>query len=337
MPYEPNSTVDIDEEFGVIQVNESKYIGKKPLTKVAPAVRGAYGGNIAGQAILVAIKSSPPGFKPHCLHSYFVKPVNSEEPVEWDVEIISKGKNFCNRSVKGSQGGEIKYFANISLTRKNSNKEAQQKYDEYVKKQEEGQDDDEDEEVVQKPFGFQTPYHPWFSKYKPEDIEVDPRGVNILVYHKIIPALVDLKLSPEEEKIPVAERRLAYYVKWGIENEQGFNQPLKNVDDTYKYVGLGVISDSLFLTRLARALRLRDVNLNDMAHYFSVSLDHIIYFHDDDFDVTKWMGFAFKAVRFVNKRVVLEAEMYNDKGVHVATLVQEGLVHLNGIEASAKL
>ncbi|KAK6465306.1 thioesterase-like superfamily-domain-containing protein [Scheffersomyces coipomensis] len=338
--YEPNQVVDVQEEFGVIETGPNKFRSKRPLTKPVPQARGAYGGNVAAQAVIVALRTSPPDFKPHCLHSYFVKPVSSSELMDWEVDIISKGKNFCNRSVKGFQNGEIKYIANISLTRKNSNKIAQAKYDDFVKRQEEkGDDEDEDEdgEIIQKPFGFQTPYHPWFNNRNLDEIEVDPRGYEVLVYHKIIPELLDLKLTPEEEKVPVAQRRLAFYAKWGIENEQGYNQPLTNVNQDYQYAGLAVLSDTLFLTRLARVMRLEDVDLENMVHYFSVSLDHVVYFHDDDFDVTKWMGVTFKAARFANKRVVMEGELYNDKGVHVATFVQEGLVHLNGLEAGAKL
>ncbi|KAK6457977.1 HotDog domain-containing protein [Scheffersomyces xylosifermentans] len=312
--YKPGETIDVEAEFGVEVLGPNEFRSKKPLAKPAEISRGAYGGNIAGQAILVAIRSSPEGFFPHSLHSYFVKPVDANKLVDWEVEEISKGKNFCNRSVKGKQDGEIKYFANISLTKNNSH-----------------------DEIVDKPFEFQTPLPPWVDSHKLSDIPVSDRGASILVYYKLFPELHDLSLTKAEEKLPISERRLSYYTKWGIENEGGFNQPLKGVTKEYQYVGLAILSDALFLTRLARTLRAENHDLAEIIHYYSVSLDHAIFFHDTDFDTTKWMTFAFKAIRYVNHRVILEAEMYNDKGVHVATIVQEGIVHFNGLEEHAKL
>ena len=113
--------------------------------------------------------------------------------------------------------------------------------------------------------------------------------------------------------------------------------PLKGVDDQYQYFGLAVISESLFMTRLCRSLRTPDVDITAQANYWSVSLDHIIYFHDDDFDSTKWMGVTTNPIRLVNKRAVCEAEIYNDKGVHVATCFQEAITNINNLVDNAKL
>ena len=57
-----------------------------------------------------------------------------------------------------------------------------------------------------------------------------------------------------------------------------------------------------------------------------------MYFHDTDFDVTNGWDSVSKMSIFPNNRALLEGEMYNEKGVHVATIIQEGLVHFNGIE-----
>ncbi|ABN65997.2 predicted protein [Scheffersomyces stipitis CBS 6054] len=311
--YPPNTAINVEDVYGIVKTGDFTFKGKEPLQKPAAAARGAYGGNIAGQAVLVAIRSSPEGFFPHSLHSYFVKPVSSTAVVDWEVEEISSGKNFCNRAVKGSQDGELKFFANVSLTKRNSFK------------------------TILRPLSFQTPQHDWFDRNKVQDIPLDTRGACNLVYHKLPEEMHDLQLTGREDSIPAAERRVSYYTQWGIENEGGVNQPLTGVTKEFQFVGLAVISDALFLTRLARVLRVEGVDLKDFVHYFSVSLDHIIYFHDEDFDTTKWMQFSFKAVRLVNNKALLEAEMYDSKGVHVATVIQEGLVHFNGLESHAKL
>ena len=99
-------------------------MGVKPLVKPHPTVRGVFGGNLAGQALLVAMKTCDPEFSPHSLHSYFIRAGSDTIPVEWDVQVVSDGNSFCNRSVKGIQNGVVIYIASISLTRRNSYKVA---------------------------------------------------------------------------------------------------------------------------------------------------------------------------------------------------------------------
>ncbi|CUM67062.1 uncharacterized protein PRCAT00004751001 [Priceomyces carsonii] len=327
-------TYDIEKAYGVTEIGELTYKGNSALSKPSQASRGVYGGSIAAQAVLVAIKSSPDGFRPHSLHSSFVKPVSPKEPIIWKVQIISNGKNFCNRTITGTQGNEIKYYANVSLTRKNSLKRATMEYENYKAKLERGDDDDDDDDegVVQKPFGFQSPYHKWFTPDSVNKLKEIPLVFNQLkVYHKFSPKFVDLDATKEEESIPPAERSLSFYTKFGEEGEISYD------DDAYNYVGLAVLSDTVFLASLGRALRLRHIDLRHGIHYFSVSLDHTIYFHDEDFDPRKWMMFSFRYPRLSNDRLLVEGEMYNDKGVQVATVIQEGLVKLNGLEQGAKL
>lgn len=324
--------MDVEQELGIKQISEFKYQSNEKLSKPNPASRGVYGGNLAGQALLVAIRSSPPGFTPHSLHSFFVKATSSEKLVDWEVQEISKGKNFCNRLIRAIQDGEIKYIANVSLTKRNSHADTLKQYEAYEKMLAENGGEDPDELVpAQKPFGFQTPYPQWLKDYPPESLDVDTRGKNRQIYHKLPPQMNELNSTLGEDKIPASERRLSFYVKWGENGEVEIKDP------AFQYVGLGVLSDSFFLTRLARILRIPNINYKDTVHYFSVSLDHIMYFHNTDFDTTKWMAFAFKNVRFSNNRALLEGEMYNDKGEHVASIIQEGLVHFNGLEQGAKL
>ncbi|KAI5951862.1 hypothetical protein KGF54_004937 [Candida jiufengensis] len=348
--YKRGQAVDVQEEFGVIEINKDKYIGKKPLVTPMWDSRGVFGGNLVGQSLLVAMKTCDPEFRPHSLHSSFVRAANPDDPITYEVEEISNGNNFCNRSVKALQNGEIVYYANISLTKKNSYKASLAKYEEYNTKfqqrakerdVEEDIDDDDEEEVEKKPikpFGFQTPLHNWFKKYDLKDLPVSNIESNMLCYFKFFPDFLQLNKSEYENDIPVAERKFAFLVRWGIDNEQGFHQPLVGVDSQFQYVGLGNISDSLLLNVILRVLRIEDVQLTDYHKtFFGVSLDHVLYIHDDDFDVTKWMGYGFKTIRFAHDRILVEGEIYNDEGVHVATVVQEGLLKFSGKEKGAKL
>lgn len=336
---------DFENLFDVEECGPQSYKGLHPLTKPHPSAKGVYGGNLVGQSILVAIRSSPKGFMPNACHSAFLKAVNDDVPMEWKVETVSTGKNFCNCSVRGYQDGDVKFAATVSLTKRNSFKKSVEEYEAYKQKEkakedaarnragaddDDDDDDDDDEPVPEKPFQFATPYPEWLRGVDIDTLPIDYKTKSRMLYHKIPKKLVSLEGTEHEEKIPAAERKLAFFVRLG-------NDDVVVHHKEFQYAGLGVLSDSIFSTRLARVLRIPDLDLSAAAHYYFVSLDHSIYFHDDDFNVTDWLAFGFRAIRVVNNRFLLEGHMYNSKGEHFATIVQEGIVHFNGIERDAKL
>ncbi|EGW33361.1 uncharacterized protein SPAPADRAFT_60699, partial [Spathaspora passalidarum NRRL Y-27907] len=151
--------VDIPSELGVDEIGPNRYIGKKPLRKPDARNRGVYGGSLCAQAILVAMKSSPPGFRPHSLHSYFVKSVDEDTPVVWEVQEISNGRNFVNRMISAIQYDKLVYTANISLTLKNSKS---------------GSKEEE--------FSFQTPRDENFEKFKSDNLHIYEANPNLYIY-----------------------------------------------------------------------------------------------------------------------------------------------------------
>lgn len=332
-----------EEELGLDSTEEPNvFFSKHPLKKPGKNRRGVYGGNLVGQALLAAIKSVPEGFTPNSLHSQFVKNVSDQLLVRWNVEKVSVGKTFCNVSVKAHQDDKLRFIAHVSLTRRNSLAEAEKAYYEYEERRTQRSNNDnnnednsdDEEEFVPKPFYFETPYPSWLTEETDQLMVVDKRSIDRYIVHKIPRRMISLEDTKYEDSVPVTLRRMSFMVKLGQPDERG---PLHLSDNAFQYVALGVLSDLYFLTRLARMLRIPNVDLRLPSHYFSVSLDHTMYFHDCSFDCTEWMAFAFKTVRLVNNRVLLEGEMYNAAGQHVATVLQEGLVHFNGLEKMVKL
>lgn len=321
----------LGEAFEVKETGPNTFIGKLPLGKPNPKSRGAYGGNIAGQAILVGLKAVPAGFSPNSFHSLFIRAVLDLTPLTWEVEENSNGKNFCSRTIRGVHDGQIKYVATISFTKNNSLKQAEidhQKYMERKRQTIEGNIKDEDEgendDLIQKPFYFLTPYPDWLKESNKHNLVHGREDSSLFLHHLFPRQLITLKGTEYEEEVSVTERKMSYFARIG-------DGSMKLEDPSLQFVAAAVISDAVFLTRLARVFRVPKADLKYSIPYFSVSLDHHMYFHDTDFDCTQWIGFSFRVVRFLNNRVLLEAEMYNSEGQHFATIFQEGLVHLNGM------
>lgn len=338
MPYPPGP-INVDDVFGVTATGDNTFVGKRPLLKPVGGVRGAYGGNIAGQALLVAMKTCPPEMTPHSFHLYFVKAVLEDSPMNWEVTHVSDGRNFNNRLVKGFQDGKLKYVAIISLTKRNSLAKEQGKYDQWAEQRrkagkpvEVAIDDDDIDEMPLKPFLLETPFRPKWTN-GPDGIPITTDGQEYLTYHKFPKQLYDLALTTDEDKLDPTDRKLSWYQKFGCD-EDDINQPIVGMDKHYQHVGLAVISDLWLMALLTRTLRL---DTGEGVIYSCITLDHVIYFHDDDFDVTKWMGFSQRTLRYANGRLLCEAEVYNDKGTHVATLIQEALVDIRNVIRDYKL
>ncbi|ODV65072.1 hypothetical protein HYPBUDRAFT_243866 [Hyphopichia burtonii NRRL Y-1933] len=304
----PRSAVET--RFGVSKIEELRYRGNQPLEKPAKTSRGVYGGNLCAQAILVSLETVPAGFTPHSLHSYFVKAGDDATSCEYDVEKLSDGRNFASRLIKVSQGGELKYIIMISLTKRNSSNE--------------------------KTFEFQKKVPKTFYQYNLKDLYENTNDSNNRIHHKLPPNYLDPKIDQENLSKSAGDRDCSYWIRFDDEH--------MNKESNLKYSGFGVISDSLFLTSLSRILNLPS-NIAKIGksggkgeHFFSVSLDHSIYFHDDSFDPTKWCFFNYKAPRLNNNRVLIQGDFYDEQGKLFASIVQEGLIFFHGgSELKAKL
>ncbi|CCE79760.1 Piso0_001848 [Millerozyma farinosa CBS 7064] len=321
--------LSLEQLFEVTKISDKEYRGNEPLLKPSKVSRGAYGGNIAAQALLVAIRSAGDGFTPHSLHSHFVRATKSDRVVVWKVKEINNGNNFKNRNLLAYQDDVITYIANVSLVKNNSHAKQVEIYEEYQKKMAEKDADDDDTRPMAKPFGFQPPISGAGAQRPVSELPSDTRFNFGALESKSPPEMDDLTITKDEDNIAPSERKLSTYIRLNLD------APIN--DPAFQFVGMGVISDYYFLSRLARILRIPGVDMKNPVHYMSLSLDHIVYFHDSDFDITKPFQLTFRAVRCANNRVLMEAEIYNDKGIHVVTIIQEGLVYLNGIEAEAKL
>jgi len=64
-----------------------------------------FGGQVIGQALSAAIQTLDSRM-PHSLHSYFLRPGDTNHPIEYEVEIIRDGRSFSVRRVIANQFGK---------------------------------------------------------------------------------------------------------------------------------------------------------------------------------------------------------------------------------------
>jgi len=65
-----------------------------------------FGGHVAGQALVSAVRTVTPEHRVHSLHGYFLRPGDAIAPTVFIVERLRDGGSFCTRRVNAVQHGE---------------------------------------------------------------------------------------------------------------------------------------------------------------------------------------------------------------------------------------
>ncbi|NDJ89502.1 acyl-CoA thioesterase II [Mycolicibacter kumamotonensis] len=74
-----------------------------------------FGGHVAGQALVSAVRTVDPRFRVHSLHGYFLRPGDARAPTVFLVERVRDGGSFCTRRVNAVQHGETIFNMSASF------------------------------------------------------------------------------------------------------------------------------------------------------------------------------------------------------------------------------
>lgn len=74
-----------------------------------------FGGHIAGQALVSAVRTVKPEFTVHSLHGYFLRPGDGTKPAVYLVDRPRDGGSFCTRRVNAVQNGEVIFSMGASF------------------------------------------------------------------------------------------------------------------------------------------------------------------------------------------------------------------------------
>ena len=74
-----------------------------------------FGGHVAGQSLVSAVRTVDPDYLVHSLHGYFLRPGDATAPTVFIVERIRDGGSFCTRRVNAIQHGETIFSMSASF------------------------------------------------------------------------------------------------------------------------------------------------------------------------------------------------------------------------------
>ena len=74
-----------------------------------------FGGHVAGQSLVSAVRTVDPRFQVHSLHGYFLRPGDARAPTVFIVERLRDGGSFATRRVNAIQHGETIFSMSASF------------------------------------------------------------------------------------------------------------------------------------------------------------------------------------------------------------------------------
>jgi acyl-CoA thioesterase-2 len=74
-----------------------------------------FGGHVAGQSLVSAVRTVEPGFLVHSLHGYFIRPGDAQAPTVFIVERLRDGGSFSTRRVNAIQHGKTIFSMSASF------------------------------------------------------------------------------------------------------------------------------------------------------------------------------------------------------------------------------
>ncbi|MEI4279997.1 acyl-CoA thioesterase [Klenkia terrae] len=257
----------------------------------------AYGGDMVAQALVAALRTVTDGKTVHSMHSYFLRPVDIGGQVRYEVELLRDGRGYATRQVRGFQNGKPVYTCLVSFAAGEAG-------------------------------GSWAPAAPT-GVPAPEDL---PSAADVLAGREGGTSTeasraywaggrsFDMRHVPGPLYLDVAGGTGPQQAVW----VRPFDalRPVPGVDDAQRdAAALAYVCD---YTILEPALRVLGHAWADEG-LVTASLDHAMWFHRPVV-MGDWLLYAQEVVSVEDGRGTGVGRFYDTDGVHLATVVQEGLI-----------
>ncbi|HEX6233692.1 MAG TPA: acyl-CoA thioesterase II [Jiangellaceae bacterium] len=107
----PKSLDDLVDLLDLERIEENLFRGRQPDT----SLQRMFGGQVAGQALVAAVRTVAAERTVHSLHSYFLLPGDPTVPIVYDVEHVRDGRSFATRRVAARQHGKAIFYLTASF------------------------------------------------------------------------------------------------------------------------------------------------------------------------------------------------------------------------------
>jgi acyl-CoA thioesterase-2 len=245
-----------------------------------------YGGQVAAQAMLAAVRTVDSEYVAHSLHSYFLLPGDTAVPIIYDVERIRDGRSFATRRVVARQHGRPIYYLTAS---------------------------------------FQRPEEGFEHQDVMPDVPPPGQGLDLVELmraagNKETDALAKEWGALDARHLGTSRRGLAEDPAHPARARMWIRINKRLSDDPVEHLAAFTYASDMSL--LGATLSAHDVNPSTVQ---MASLDHTIWFHRP-FRADEWWLYDQASPSASNSRGLALARVFTQDGLLVATVAQEGLI-----------
>ena len=107
----PQSVDELVALLDLEEIESNLFRGRQPAT----SLQRVFGGQVAGQALVAAVRTVERDRTVHSLHAYFLRPGDIATPIVYDVERTRDGRSFSTRRVVARQHGQPIFYSSVSF------------------------------------------------------------------------------------------------------------------------------------------------------------------------------------------------------------------------------
>jgi acyl-CoA thioesterase-2 len=256
-----------------------------------------FGGQVAGQALIAAgrtvdTENVNTGKSVHSLHAYFIRPGDASEPIDYDVDVIRDGRSFSTRRVVALQNGKAIFNLSASF---------------HVR--EPGVDYQRAELDAPGPDEIPPPA----AMFEGADERILAWLEDLRSRFPVEVRFVDGMPGPAQSDDGAPDRRRMWLRA---------STPLGR--DQLLHVCAAAYASDLFLLGAALAPHRLDFQRGE---FMAASLDHAMWFHQP-IRADEWMLYDQEPSWTGHGRGLAQGRIFNQSGVLLATVIQEGLVRV---------
>ncbi|MDO9398779.1 MAG: thioesterase family protein [Herbiconiux sp.] len=249
----------------------------------------AYGGDMVAQALVAAIRTTGDDRRVNSFHGHFLRPVDVDSVVEYEVDRVRDGRGYSTRTVTGRQGGKTAFLATVTFQVPEEGPDLQIVLPE-------GMPDPESlPSSAEALAGVEGPAAAYWASGRSFDMRHVPSPVYLSVEGAAVPhqAVWVKAFDTLPDDADLHRTALAYVCDYTI-----LESALRAVSTPWSAPGLS-----------------------------TASLDHALWFHRDG-RADEWVLYAQQAQSLQSGRALVHGSFFSTDGRLLASVAQEGMIRL---------